>query len=96
MLALRDAGLPQPAGGVLISPWLDLDCTGPSMTSKAAVDPSLDKQGLQMMASGYRLGVTLETPRRGLLTPLDADLSGLAPVLIQVGSAEVLLDDSTS
>jgi acetyl esterase/lipase len=95
LLAIRDAGLPLPAAGVLISPWLDLDNSGPSMTSKLSVDPSLEKQGLDLMASGYRLGVTAETPRRALLAPLEADLKGLPPLLIQVGSHEVLLDDST-
>jgi acetyl esterase/lipase len=95
MLAIRDAGLPLPAAGVLISPWLDLDNQGASMTGKAEADPSLEKQGLDLFASGYRVGVTAETPRRELLAPLDADLRGLPPLLIQVGTAEVLLDDST-
>lgn len=95
LIALRDEGLPLPAGGVMISPWVDLDNSGPSMTGKASVDPSLEKQGLDLFASGYRLGVTPETPRQHLLAPLEADLRGLPPLLIQVGTAEVLLDDST-
>jgi acetyl esterase/lipase len=95
LIALRDLGLPLPAGGVMISPWIDLDNTGASMTGKASADPALEKQGLDLFASGYRLGITPETPRQHLLAPLAADLRGLPPLLIQVGTAEVLLDDST-
>jgi len=92
LVAARDAGLPMPAAAVAISPWADLECTGGSMLSKAAEDPSLNREGLLAMASIYLNGVS---PRAALASPLYANLAGLPPLLIQVGSAEVLLDDAT-
>jgi acetyl esterase/lipase len=92
LLALRQAGLPQPAGGFCISPWVDLEGLGASMTSKAAVDPMVQHEGLSEMAGAYLGGASRRTP---LAAPLYADLKGLAPLLIHVGSAETLLDDAT-
>ncbi|HEY2482149.1 MAG TPA: alpha/beta hydrolase, partial [Caulobacteraceae bacterium] len=92
LLAAREAGLPQPACGFCISPWVDLEGLGASMTSKAGVDPMVQKQGLGGMAGAYLAGASPRTP---LAAPLHADLAGLAPLLIQVGSAETLLDDAT-
>jgi acetyl esterase/lipase len=92
LVAARDAGLPQPACGLCISPWVDLEGLGASMTSKAAVDPMVEKEGLGGMAEAYLAGASPRTP---LAAPLHADLKGIAPLLIHVGSAETLLDDST-
>lgn len=92
LIAARDAGLPQPACGLCISPWVDLELVGPSMTSKAAEDPLLTKALLKLWASTYVGSSSLRTP---LAAPLHANLKGIAPLLIQVGSAETLLDDST-
>ncbi|HXZ85388.1 MAG TPA: alpha/beta hydrolase [Myxococcota bacterium] len=92
LLAARDAKLPLPATGVCISPWLDLEGSGTSMTSKAAEDPIVQKEPLRLLA-GHYLGSA--DPRTPLASPLYADLRGLPPLLIQVGSAETLLDDST-
>ena len=92
LVAARDAGLPMPAAAVAISPWADLECTGASMSSKAADDPSLNHEGLVAMAGAYLNGAS---PRSALASPLYANLAGLPPLLIQVGSAEVLLDDAT-
>ena len=89
MIAARDAGLPMPAAAVAISPWVDLDCPGDS--GKAAEDPALDREGLVHNAGLYLQGAAASTP---LASPVNADLHGLAPLLIQVGSAEILLDDS--
>ena len=91
MLAARERGLPLPACGWCISPWVDLLCGSASMTSKAAVDPIIQKPYLVEIAGLY-LGET--DPRTPLASPLYGDLRGLPPLLIQVGSAEVLLDDS--
>ncbi len=91
LASLSEAGLPQPAGAVLISPWVDLSITGESMTSKAAADPSLTEAGLRRRAGDY-LGPV--DPGTGPASPLFADLSGLPPLLIQVGSHEILLDDA--
>ncbi len=92
LVALRDAGQPLPAAGVCLSPWVDLEGIGDSMTSKASVDPMVQADGLRKMAQCY-LGSN--DPRTPLAAPLYAELSGLPPLLIQVGSAETLLDDST-
>ena len=92
LLALRDAGEPLPAAGIGISPWVDMEGTGESMTTRAAVDPVVQKEGLLGMAKLY-LGDA--DPKNPLAAPLHADLAGLPPLLLQVGDAETLLDDST-
>lgn len=92
MLAIRDAGLPQPACGWCISPWIDMEATGGSITSKAAEDPTVQKAGLEFMAKTYLGGAD---PKHPHASPLHADFKGLAPLLIQVGAAETLLDDAT-
>ena len=91
LLALRDAGDPIPAGALAISPWANLLCNSASITSKAAEDPSLTQAGLRAGAQHY-LGGT--DPRDPKASPVFADLSALPSLLIQVGSAEILLDDA--
>jgi epsilon-lactone hydrolase len=91
MLAIRDAGLPQPACGWCISPWVDLEGIGETMTSLAAIDPIVDKTRLVELAKLYLNGAD---PRSPLAAPIYANLSGLAPLFIQVGAAETLLDDA--
>jgi epsilon-lactone hydrolase len=91
LLAARDAGLPLPAAALCISPWVDLECSGGSSRSKADVDPSLKREGLLYMAGQYLQGQAASHP---LASPLQADLRGLPPLLVQVGSAEILLDDA--
>jgi len=91
VLALREARVPLPAGGVCISPWVDLTCSGASYATKAAADPIVRRAGVEEMARAY-LGAT--PPRTPLASPLFADLRGLPPLLIHVGSDEVLLDDA--
>ena len=91
MLAIRDAGLAQPACGWTISPWVDMEAIGDSMVSKAATDPTVQKAGILDMAKHYLNGAD---PRSPLAAPIYADLRGLSPLLIQVGAAETLLDDA--
>jgi len=91
MVSARDAGLPQPACGWCISPWVDLECLGASMTSKAEADPLIQKSYLKELAAAYLGGAD---PRSALAAPMYARLKGLAPLLIQVGSTETLLDDA--
>jgi acetyl esterase/lipase len=91
MVAIRDAGLPQPACGWPISPWVDMEAIGESMIGKAATDPTVQKAGILDMAMHYLNGAD---PRSPLAAPLYADLRGLAPLFIQVGAAETLLDDA--
>jgi monoterpene epsilon-lactone hydrolase len=92
LLAIRDAGLQVPAAGVCMSPWVDLEQTGDSMTTRAKADPVVQREGLVGMAQAYLGG---KNPRTPLASPLYADLKGLPPLLIQVGDAETLLDDAT-
>lgn len=92
LVAARDAGLPMPAAAIAISPFSDLACTGASMTTKASEDPSLNKDGLLAMGATYLNGASPTSP---LASPYYANLSGLPPLLIQVGSLEVLLNDAT-
>lgn len=91
LVQLRDAGHPLPACAVLISPWADLACGGGSITSKAAADPSLTEAALRTTAAHYLNGADPKTP---LASPIHANLSGLCPLLVQVGSSEILLDDA--
>jgi epsilon-lactone hydrolase len=91
LLALRERGVPRPAAGVCISPWVDLTCSGATYATKAAVDPIVTREGVSMMAEAYAAG---GDPKAPLLSPLYADLRGLPPLLVQVGSDEVLLDDA--
>jgi monoterpene epsilon-lactone hydrolase len=92
LAAIRDAGLPMPAGAAVISPWADLEVNSDSLVSKAKEDLLIDAEGLRQMAAAY-LGSA--SPRNPSASPIYANLSGLPPLLIQVGSAEILLDDAT-
>jgi epsilon-lactone hydrolase len=91
LVAARDAGLPMPGAGLLISPWVDLACTGYSMTSRRHEDPSLKRADLLAMAARYLEGRPASHP---LASPLHAELRGLPPLLVQVGTAEILLSDA--
>jgi monoterpene epsilon-lactone hydrolase len=91
LLALRDRKLPRPAGGVCISPWVDLTCSGASYATRASADPIVTRDGIEMMAQAYVGNGDRKAP---LVSPLFADLHDLPPLLIQVGSDEVLLDDA--
>jgi acetyl esterase/lipase len=92
MLSARDAGLPMPAAGYGISPWLDLACEGGSFTELAGVDPIMTAEGALGCAAAYLQGGDASHP---LASPLTADFTGLPPLMLQVGSTEMFLDDST-
>jgi monoterpene epsilon-lactone hydrolase len=92
LVSLRDAGDPLPAAAACLSPWVDLEGTGASFTAKAAADPFVRKEMTEFLAQQYLGGRDARTP---LAAPLYADLHGLPPLLIQVGTAEILLDDAT-
>ena len=91
LVTLRDAGDPLPACVCLSSPWVDLQNSGATMVTKAAVDPLISKPYLDELAGLYLHGAD---PRSPLASPLYADLRGLPHMLIQVGSAETLLSDA--
>jgi monoterpene epsilon-lactone hydrolase len=92
-LAARDAGLPLPAAIVAFSPGLDATRTGESMRTKAGLDPFFTRESLEHTGAMYRAG---KDPHDPLLSPaVLADLTGFPPMLLQSGTNEVLLDDST-
>src|SRR5437867_1280537 len=91
LVALKADAKPLPAAAVCISPWTDLALTGESLVSKAEADPMITIEGITRVRDAY-LGDA--DPTAPLASPIYADLSGLPPLLIQVGECEVLLDDS--
>ena len=91
LVATRDAGPAMPAAAVLMSPTVDLTSSGASMTERADQDPVSTPAMLRQFAAGYLAGADPKTP---LASPLFASLSGLPPLLIQVGTADLLLSDS--
>ncbi len=91
-LAARDAGLPMPAAIVAFSPGLDRTRSGASMRTKEGIDPFLTMDGMAYTAQMYLDG---QDPNQPLLAPaVYADLTGFPPILLQVGTNEMLLDDS--
>jgi acetyl esterase/lipase len=91
-LRLRDAGEELPGCLWLCSPWTDLTMSGATLATKDAVDPLIHKSYLEELARAYVPAAVARTDPR--ISPLFANLHGLPPTLIQVGSAETLLDDS--
>lgn len=91
MLSLRDAGLPLPAAGICISPWADLTMAGASYTANAEAVSTRDR-----LAGYVKLYLNNDDVRHPLVSPVFADLKGLPPLLIQVGTAEPFYDDSIS
>jgi epsilon-lactone hydrolase len=91
-MRLRDSGEELPACLWLASPWTDLTMSGATLETKDAVDPLIHKGYLGELADAYVPASMARTDPR--ISPLFADLRGLPPMLIQVGSAETLLDDS--
>lgn len=90
MVRAREEGLALPAGAACISPWTDLTCTAPSHEAYQA-DDYLVTEAILQRARRYAAGRPLDDP---LISPLYADLSGLPPMLVQVGGREILRDDS--
>ncbi len=93
LVALRDEGSPLPAAAVCLSPWVDLTQAATSYDTLGHLDPMITREGLDLMAAAYLGGTPASSP---LASPLFADdLSGLPPVLIEVGEREVLVEDAT-
>jgi monoterpene epsilon-lactone hydrolase len=93
LLALRDLGAALPAAAVCISPWVDFEAEGESMTSRAAQDPLVSREMILNLAKMY-MGEK-GSLREPLAAPINAYLNDLPPLFIQVGNSETLLDDST-
>ncbi|MGH6641447.1 MAG: alpha/beta hydrolase [Bradyrhizobium sp.] len=90
LLKLREDGLPLPGGLYLLSPWLDMTTAGESYVKVGARDPIITREGIEMVSAAYLGG----KPDNAFTSPVRADPTGLPPMLIQVGSEEVLLSDS--
>jgi epsilon-lactone hydrolase len=90
---LRDDGEELPGCAWLLSPWTDLTMSGSTLLTKHAEDPLIHKDYLEDLAQAYLPPRTNRKDPR--VSPLYADLAGLPPTMIQVGSAETLLDDAT-
>jgi monoterpene epsilon-lactone hydrolase len=90
MTALRDAGTPLPACGVLLSPWVDLAGTHPSRRAHEPYDYGPPEM-LLAQAREFAGGLALDDPR---ISPVHAELRGLPPLLVQVGEIELLADEA--
>jgi salicylate hydroxylase len=90
-VALRNAGISKPAGIILLSPFVDCALKSPSIDASANKDPIIDRDILTYMATSY---FQSHSPIDPAVSPVYADLKGLAPLLIQAGSKEVLVDDA--
>jgi acetyl esterase/lipase len=91
LVNLKKNDIPMPAAAVCLSPWVDLEMTGDSQKTKADLDVLIEKELLDKMAEAY---VANADPKDPLVSPIYADLTGLPPMLIHAGTAEVLLDDA--
>jgi len=97
LMALRDAGDPQPAAAVLFSPWTDLAVTGDTVTTLADRDVLFDGRGLRAAADLYLSGSSsgnITDATAPQVSPLYGNFAGLAPLMIQASDSEVLLDDA--
>lgn len=91
LVALREKGIELPAGAACLSPWTDLAMTGITATDESIDDPMIRLSDAKQLATLYADGADLRDP---LISPHYADPSGFPPLLLQVGTREILLDDS--
>jgi acetyl esterase/lipase len=91
LLALRDADMPMPSSAFVMSPWADLTLSGNTIVDRQDVDPILTGEALTLRVGDYVASANSSDP---FISPVFADLRGLPPMLIQVGSHEILLSDA--
>jgi len=91
LLTLRDARIPLPSSAFLMSPYADLTLSGETLLQNQAIDPILTPEGLRLRVPEYVGRADASDPR---ISPIFGDLGGLPPLLIQVGSHEILLSDA--
>jgi acetyl esterase/lipase len=91
LFALHESSETLPGAAFLLSPWLDLTCTGETHMTQRDVDLTCTRESLERMARQYLGGHDPHDPR---VSALDADLSGLPPLFVQAGGYEILLDDA--
>ena len=89
---IRHLGLPMPVGLILLSPWTDLTMSGESVKTKVEEDALIAPNLIELFAKKYIGNDRADNP---LISPLFSDISNYPPTLIQVGSYELLLDDSS-
>jgi len=92
LMELRDLQIPLPAAAICMSPWVDMEGLGKSMVTKSGIDPIVRQNDLKMNAKAYLGDADRRAP---LVAPIYGNLKGLPPLLIQVGTAEILFDDAT-
>jgi len=90
-IALRDANDPLPVAVACLSPWTDLTVSGDSISTRAKADPLISRESSLKHAAWY---VGQHDPSSPLVSPINAELGGLPPMLIQVGDCEILRSDS--
>lgn len=91
LLRLRELNLPLPAGAVCLSPWTDLSCSYKSHSTNARHEAMLNPAGLKALGLRH---IGDRDPKHPLISPAHADLTGLPPLMLHVGSTEILLDDA--
>jgi monoterpene epsilon-lactone hydrolase len=91
LLTLRDGGMPMPSSAFVMSPWADLTLSGNTIVDRQDVDPILRGEALSLRVGDYVASANSSDP---FISPVFADLRGLPPILIQVGSHEILLSDA--
>jgi acetyl esterase/lipase len=91
LLAIRDADVPMPSSAFLMSPYADLTLSGSTIVDKQDVDPLFTEEALRRRVGDY---VARANPSDPFISPVFGDLRGLPPMLIQVGSHEILLSDA--
>ncbi len=91
MVKARNAGLPLPAGGAALSPWVNLEHTGASITNREGLDPQANLASLTLLAKAFLNGALPNDPDA---SPVFADVRGLPPILVQIGENEVMLSDA--
>jgi len=91
LLNLKNKKIDLPAAAICLSPWTDLTISGSTVNTKADLDPFISPEALKFYAKTALNG---KDPKDPLISPLFGDLTGLPPILIQVGTAECILDDS--
>ncbi|MCW3464472.1 alpha/beta hydrolase [Chitinophaga nivalis] len=91
LLFARDRGVPMPAGGILISPWIDLGQSGATYRTREGIDPIVSRSVIERQAAAYLGGAHPELP---VASPVYAAVHGIAPVYVIVGEAEEMLSEA--
>ncbi len=91
MIDLGNNGISLPGAAICISPWIDMEFGGDSIKERQELDPMLSQEGLSGLVEMYMAGQDISLP---LASPLNADISGFPPLLIQVGESEILFSDA--